>query len=222
MKKQTFLILFLFFFISGYSQSHVLQGVIHTLDSIPLIGAEVTVASTNNTYLTNIEGRFVVECNSTDKLKIKADGFYSQKVKVSNQLKFVAINLKIKQNSDFRKYNIGYGQTDEKNRTSAISGITYKDVDFTKYSNISEIIRDNFAGVQVINGEILIRGANSLNSSSAPLIVVDGVIYNETISLIPPREVKSIDIIKDASAAVYGSRGSNGVVIIEMLKGGEK
>lgn len=221
MKKQMVSIIFLFFFISGYSQSYVLQGVIHTLDSIPLIGAEVTVASTNNTYLTNIEGRFVVECNSADKLKIKADGFYTQKVKVSNQLKFVAINLKIKQNNDLRKYNIGYGQTDEKNRTSAISGITYKDVDFTKYSNISEIIRDNFAGVQVINGEILIRGANSLNSSNAPLIIVDGVIYNEELGLISPNEVKRIDIIKDASAAVYGSRGSNGVVIIEMLKGGE-
>lgn len=222
MKKQIILIFLLLLFYSGYSQSYVLQGVIHTLDSIPLIGAEVIVASTNNTYLTNLEGRFVVECNSTDKLKIKADGFYSKKVKVSNQLKFVAINLKIKESKNLHRYNIGYGQTDEKNKTSAISGITNQDIDFTKYSNISEIIRDNFAGVQVINGEILIRGSNSLNSSNAPLIIVDGVIYNEELSLISPIEVKSIDIIKDASAAVYGSRGSNGVVIIEMLKGGEK
>ena len=134
----------------------------------------------------------------------------------------MAINLKIKESENLHRYNIGYGQTDEKNKTSAISGITNQDIDFTKYSNISEIIRDNFAGVQVINGEILIRGSNSLNSSNAPLIIVDGVIYNEELSLISPIEVKSIDIIKDASAAVYGSRGSNGVVIIEMLKGGEK
>jgi TonB-dependent SusC/RagA subfamily outer membrane receptor len=76
--------------------------------------------------------------------------------------------------------------------------------------------------VQIVNGEIIIRGKNSLNSSSAALIVVDGVPsdYN-VLNSIPPVQVKSINVIKDGSSAIYGSRGANGVVLIETKKGGD-
>lgn len=211
------------FSVASYAQSNVIQGVVHAFDSIPLIGAEVIVNSTKQSYFTNSAGQFMVECNPNDQLKIKAEGFYSQNVKISGNVRIVAVNLKLKSATAQRKYNIGYGNVSERDNSGAITSVNYKDIDFTKYVNIYDVIRDNFAGVQVVNNEIVIRGTNSLLSSNEALIIVDGIITDgEMLNSISPIEVKSIDIIKDAgSAAVYGSRGSNGVVIIELLKGGE-
>jgi TonB-dependent SusC/RagA subfamily outer membrane receptor len=85
-----------------------------------------------------------------------------------------------------------------------------------------DLIRGRFAGVQVVNGEIIIRGVNSINSSSAALIVLDGVTVNSSVlNTIPPVQVKNISIIKDGSAAIYGSRGSNGVVLIDTKRGND-
>jgi len=86
-----------------------------------------------------------------------------------------------------------------------------------------DLIRDHVAGVQVINGEIVIRGTKSFYGSSEALIVVDGVITDRrTLDMISPVDVKSVDVIKDGASAVYGSRGANGVIIIETKKGGEE
>ena len=92
-----------------------------------------------------------------------------------------------------------------------------------KYSDIYDLIRDQVAGAQIKNGEIIIRGDRSFQGSSAALIVVDGVIWDsEALRTLSPIQVKSIDAIKDGSAAVYGSRGANGVILIETIKGGEE
>jgi TonB-dependent SusC/RagA subfamily outer membrane receptor len=97
-----------------------------------------------------------------------------------------------------------------------------EDADFSQYSNIYDLIKGRFAGVQITNGEIIIRGVNSINSSSAALIVVDGVpVDGSVLNSIPPVQVKSINVIKDGSAAIYGSRGGNGVVIIETRRGND-
>ncbi len=94
---------------------------------------------------------------------------------------------------------------------------------FTKYSDIYDLIRGQLAGAQVTNGEIIFRGDKSFQGSSAALIVVDGVIWDsETLSTLSPIQVKSIDAIKDGGSAVYGSRGANGVILIETIKGGEE
>jgi TonB-dependent SusC/RagA subfamily outer membrane receptor len=83
-----------------------------------------------------------------------------------------------------------------------------------------DLIKGRFAGVQVANGQIIIRGVNSINSSTAALIILDGVpVDGSALNSIPPVQVKSINVIKDGSAAIYGSRGANGVVVIE-TKGG--
>jgi TonB-dependent SusC/RagA subfamily outer membrane receptor len=103
-----------------------------------------------------------------------------------------------------------------------VAALNNNDFDYTRYDNIYEIIQSSFSGVQVINGEIIIRGTSSFNSSSAALIVVDGVISEPSIlSTIRPIDVKNISVIKDGSTAVYGSRGANGVVIIDTKRGGD-
>lgn len=207
-----------------FAQDHMIQGIVHTLDRIPLIGAGIEVKSTGQSVYTDSLGKFIAFCEPKDKLKISAGGFYNQNVKVSENTKLVAVNLKMKPGEKEQEYAIGYGYVSEENRTNAISGVnTTDDYSFTKYTNIYDMIRGQLAGVQVTNGEIIIRGTNSFQGSSAALIVVDGIIVDgEYLNTLSPMEVKRIDVIKDGGSAVYGSRGANGVVLIETRKGGDE
>lgn len=217
---------FLFLIIFGMSltteaQKRFVQGVVHTFDSIPLEGVQVEVKSTGQTYLTNEQGIFLVECEPKDKLKLKAEGFYGRSVKIDENLKFVAVNLKLKSGDEPVDYLVGYEKIKDSDNTGAVAGISYKDIDFTKYRDVQEIIQNNFAGVQVTDGQIVIRGTNTLIGDSSPLVVIDGVISNSGINSVHPLDVKWINILKDGTAAVYGSRGANGVILIETKKGGE-
>jgi len=204
------------------AQDRVIHGVVTTFDSIPLIDAEIQVRSTNQTVLTDTLGRFSVAVNSKDRLKVSANGFFNQKVKLEEKTKVVAVNLKLKPGDKNREYAIGYGHVSDRDKLNALASLNSNDMDFSQYSNIYELIKGRFAGVQVVNGEIIIRGINSINSSSAALIVVDGVpVDGSALSSIPPIQVKSINVIKDGSSAIYGSRGANGVVLIETKRGND-
>lgn len=217
-------ILALIFFVlvhnSGFGQNHIIHGMVHTLDSIPLIGAKITVKSTKQSVLTDSLGRFVIVCNADDKMVIRANGFYNQSVKVTEKIKFAAVNLKIKPGKQQREYAIGYGSVTEKEKSGAVDNLAENDRIFSRYNNVVELIRDNFSGVQVVEGEIIIRGSSTFQGSDAALIVIDGVISdNDILNILSPIQIKSIDIIKDGGTAVYGSRGANGVVLIETKKG---
>lgn len=208
------------FFSTTNAQEKIIHGVVTTFDSIPLIDAEVQVRSTKQTVLTDTLGRFSVAVNPGDRLKVSATGFFNQKVKLEEKTKVVAVNLKLKPGDKNREYAIGYGHVSDRDKLNALASLNSNDMDFSQYSNIYELIKGRFAGVQVVNGEIIIRGINSINSSSAALIVVDGVpVDGSALSSIPPVQVKSINVIKDGSSAIYGSRGANGVVLIETKRG---
>ena len=223
--KRICIILF-FIYVSDllFAQDHIIQGVVHTLDRIPLIGAEIKVKSTKQSFLTDSLGTFVISCNSEDKLKVMARGFYTQNVKVNKDIKLVAVNLKFKPGEKQQEYDIGYGYVSDKDKTSAVAGFNMNKNTYSKYRDMYDLIRGQLPGVQVTNGEIIIRGgSNSFQGSSAALIVVDGVISeSDILNTIKPIQVKSINVIKDGSSAIYGSRGANGVIIIETLKGGDE
>lgn len=204
------------------AQERIIHGTVTTFDSIAVIGATVEAKSTKQEVLTDSLGNFSIPVNKEDKLKVSAHGFYKQNVKLTGNIKFAAINLKLKPGEASREHAIGYGHVADANKLNAVSSLNKNDLDFSQYSNIYELIKGRFAGVQVSNGEIIIRGINSINSSSAALIIVDGVPMDASaLSSIPPIQVKSINVIKDGSSAIYGSRGANGVVIIETKRGGE-
>lgn len=204
------------------AQDHVIQGIVHTLDSVPLTGVEIYVRSTKQSFYTDSTGRFTIMCEPVDKLKIQARGFFTQTLKVKSNIKLLAVNLKPKPENKQRMYSIGFGNVTEADRSNAVSSLNDNDTDFTKYNNMYDLIRANFSGVQVRNGEILIRGASSFNSSSTPLVIVDGAVSDYSIlDVLSPLQIKKIDIIKDGTTAVYGSRGANGVILIETKKGGE-
>lgn len=215
-------IIFLFLSLIAGSQERVIHGIVTTFDSIPLINAEVKILSSKQKILTDTLGRFSASIKETDKLKVSANGFHNQKVELNEKIKFAAVNLKLKPGEKAREYAIGYGHVTDSERLNSLASLNKDDLDFSQYSNIFELIRGRFAGVQVINDEIIIRGQSSINLSSAALIVLDGIIIDSrTLHGVSPVQVKSVNIIKDGSSAIYGSRGANGVVIIETRKGND-
>lgn len=115
--------------------------------------------------------------------------------------------------------DIGYGTTKKKNLTTDVGYIDAQDDANASYTNIYDMLRGKVPGVQVTGNKITIRGINSINSSTDPLFVVDGVVVN-SIDHINPRQVKSITVLKGSDAAIYGSRGAGGVIMITMVGAG--
>lgn len=205
------------------AQDKILGGRVFTFDSIPLIGANVMVKSSKQGVITDTLGNFYISCNPDDVLIVSANGFAKEKVKLNPKIKLVVVNLKLKPGEKNREIAIGYGHVKDADKLNAVANLNDNDLDFSMYSNMYELIRGRFGGVQIVNGEIIIRGVNSINSSSAALIVLDGVpVSSSVLNSIPPIQVKNISIIKDSSAAIYGSRGSNGVVLIETKRGSDR
>lgn len=205
----------------GSAQERYIQGIVTTFDSITIVGADVFVKSSKEVVKTDTLGHFKVKVAPKDKIKISAKGFQGRTVKLEENTKIVAVNLNLKPGDKAREYAIGYGYVKDGERLNALAQMTNEDVDFSQYTNMYDLLRGRFAGVQVqSNGEIIIRGINSINMSSAALIIVDGMQVDNTIlNTLVPAQVKSVNIIKDGSSAIYGARGANGVVIIETKKG---
>ena len=222
--KKTGIILFLVFVSNlNYSQEHFVQGFVHAFENVPLIGVDIKVKSTKQTVKTDSSGHFIASCYAEDKLIIRARGFQSQKVKIADNTKIVAVNLKLKPGDQSLENAIGYGYISDKDKTTAVNTVKPDYTSYTRYSNMYDLLISQFAGVQITNGEIIIRGPSSFQGSSAALIVVDGVISDtDILRTISPIDVKSISVIKDGSSAIYGSRGANGVLIIETRKGGDE
>ena len=221
MKKLVFQIIISSIFIisSTFSlsgQEKIIRGSITTFDTIPLIGASIKVKSTKKAVLSDTLGLFAVSCSPKDRLNVTANGFSDQKIKIDEETGYVTVNLKLKPSPKSGELAVAYGHIREEDRIDAMSHIDENDMDFSRYSNIYEIIRGRFPGVQVRGDEIIIRGVSSLYMSSAALLVVDGVVVDASFfKSIPTSDVASINILKGTDASMYGSRGANGVVIVE-------
>lgn len=210
-----------------FSQEKTLVGKITTFDSIPLNGVEIKVKSSGITVLSDSLGRFQAFCNNEDKLLVRANGFYDQKVKVDDGIRMIFVNLKLKKgdkNLDMAEnyVNIGYGTVSAKNLLSSVASLKQNEIDFSVYTNMYDLIQGQFAGVTVEGNKIVVRGAKTYygSESDAALLVVDGMIVSESdFASVSPLDVQSVDVIKDGSSSVYGSRGANGVVIVETKKG---
>ena len=114
--------------------------------------------------------------------------------------------------------NIGYGTVRKDDLTSAVSSLQVKDSEIQNYRDMYEYLEGRVAGVMVTpDRRIIIRGIGTINGSTDPLIMVDGYEVQD-LSVINPRDVKSVDILKDGSASIYGVRGANGVILITTKK----
>lgn len=202
--------------------------VIDAGNSEPLIGATVSVAGSKVNAVTDIDGRFTLTAIPADAtVNVNYVGYTPASVAVKGR---TAIEVKLVEDTKMldEVVVIGYGTMDKKELTSAISHVSEKD--FAKVTSIDPtmMIQGKVPGVSITNtgagdpnnqASIQIRGVSSRSAGLGPLIVIDGV-AGANLTNINPNDIASFDILKDgAAAAIYGTRGSNGVILITTKKG---
>ena len=204
------------------------QATGHVTDSQgPLIGATVMEKGTNNGTVTDFDGNFTLNVKQGATLVISYVGYESQEVKAGDN---VRVNLKEDGHVVNEVVVIGYGTQRREAVTGSVANIGGEKLNQIAASNAAEALQGRVAGVLMTQTsskpgaemQIRIRGQRSLSASNDPLIVLDGIPFMGQLSDINPADIKSLDILKDASAtAIYGSRGANGVIIITTVKGSQ-
>ncbi len=204
------------------------QATGHVEDSQgPLIGATVMEKGTNNGTVTDFDGNFSLNVQPGATLVISYVGYESMEVKAGD-------NVQVKMKEDGHVVNevvvIGYGTQRREAVTGSVANIGGEKLNQVAASNAAEALQGRIAGVLMTQTsskpgaemQIRIRGQRSLSADNDPLIVLDGIPFMGALSDINPADIKSMDILKDASAtAIYGSRGANGVIIITTVKGAQ-
>lgn len=208
-------------------KDRVITGRITDNNGEPIIGANVSIVGMSLGTITDVDGNFSLEVPENATLQISYIGYLSQRVSLKDQ-KHIHVEL-IEDTQDLEEIVvIGYGTQRKGDVTSAISSI--KSDNFIKgaVSDAGQLIQGKVAGLTITrpsgdptgNSQIMLRGITTLMSSTEPLILIDGVPGD--LNTVAPEDIESIDVLKDGSAAaIYGSRGSNGVIIISTknLKG---
>ena len=203
----------------------VVTGTVKTISGEPVIGASVIVLETNRGNVTGLEGDFSVEATPGQTLSVSFLGYNTQQIKVGSQTSFdITLTEDSKQISEVLV--VGYTPMRKSDFTGSIASVKASELSATT-PTVGQSLVGKVAGVEVHQTSgapgdgvtIRVRGVNSLSASSAPLYVIDGYPASEDV-FINPSDIESIDILKDAaSAAIYGSRGASGVVLITTKRG---
>ena len=221
-------VLFSLVTMSGYAQSKTVTGKIIDSTGEPVIGASVLVKGTTNGVISDIDGNFSIQGVANDAvLQISFVGYKAQDISVAGKTR---IDVTLVEDTEMldEVVVVGYGVQKKSDVTGALASVSSEELNTKPVSNAFEALQGKAAGVDITSsqrpgelGDIRIRGNRSLNASNSPLYVVDGVPLNSGgIETINPRDIESIDILKDASStAIYGSRGANGVILITTKRG---
>ena len=210
----------------GYAQTTVRGVVTSATDNEPLIGATVQVKGTGDGTITGFNGDYsLTNVGSGAVLVFSSIGFETQEIRVGNQ---TAINVVLKESSEVLDeiVVIGYGAVKKSDLTSSISTIKGEQITEATTGNAMDAIQGKINGVQVTSGggpgatpKVLIRGVMTVNGTD-PIYVVDGMPVGTNINFLNSNDIESMEVLKDASAAaIYGTRGSNGVILITTKKG---
>lgn len=201
------------------------SGHVTIMNKRPVAGAMIIVDNHNTEAITDKKGYY--------KIKIKGDSKIIGAVSVSGEIIESAINGQSEINLTYpnkvynvsrpeidiageEEVNIGYGTVKKKDLLTPVGRVNGAHSRYSSYTSIYDMLRTQ-PGVLVSGRRIIIQGISTFYGNTEPLYILDGMPVSN-IDGIPPRQVKSIDILKGASAAIYGSRGSNGVIIITMKK----
>lgn len=205
-----------------------ITGTVSDVDGSGLPGVSILVKGTQRGTTTDPNGKYKLDVPNGDAVLVFSFvGYLSQEVVVGNRTQ-LNISLKVDNKALDEVVVVGYGTAKKKDLTGAVSSVNIEDTRLQPNTNASQILRGTTAGVQVIDngrpgqaGTIRIRGINSISASTAPLIVLDGIIYaGGNLADINPNDIESIDVLKDASStAIYGSLAANGVIEITTKKG---
>jgi TonB-linked SusC/RagA family outer membrane protein len=201
-------------------------GVVKDANGQPLPGVTVLVKGTTIGTVTEIDGSYTLTVPEGAVLVFSFVGYIVKEINVGNQ-SVIDVTLKEDETSLDEVVVVGYGTVNRKDLTGSISSVGSKEIKDLAATRVDQALMGKVAGVQVlpVSGEpgappqIRIRGIGSISAGGGPLYVVDGFPM-ESIQTINPNDIESIDVLKDASAtAIYGSRGSNGVIIINTKRG---
>jgi len=214
---------------AGHENSIALiKGKVTDSKGQPLPGAIVKVKGTQKATAVDASGQFSIDAKSGDVLVITFVGFLPKEVTVSDSTSPLYIQLQDDNRAMQEVVVVGYGAVKKSDLTGSLSSVKSDDLNLGgTTANVGQAIQGKAAGVQVQQSSfapggginITIRGGNSINTSNAPLYVVDGFI-SDNGNVINPNDIEDIEVLKDASAtAIYGSRGGNGVVLITTKKG---
>jgi len=224
--------------LSVLAQSTFSGKVLDASNNQVMSGVSVTVDGTQNGTFTDSDGVFTLKnVKSGDAVSFSFLGYKTETITYSNQQN-ITVSLQQEGQDIEEVVVIGYGKVKKKDATGAVTQISSKDFNKGATPTVENLLNGRVAGLQINTGggpasgsAIRIRGGASINASNDPLIVVDGLpISNETpagsrnfLATLDPNSIESISVLKDASAtAIYGSRASNGVIIITTKKGGKK
>jgi len=220
--KPAMVILAIVIYFNSGAQERMVKGIVTTFDSIAVNGATIKVNSTKQTVFSDSLGNFTVQCEKKDKLKVSAAGFFNQTVKLEEKTKFAAINLRLKAGSKNLELASAFTNVNDRDKLNALASRSSNELDLSMYRNFFEAIQGKFPGVQVQGTDLIVRGVGSINGPRPALVVLDGVVVSgATLNAINPETIKRINVIKDGSSAIYGSRGAFGVVEITTKSGGE-
>ncbi len=224
-----------------FAQSKNIQGTVRNEEGKPLPFVTVSVKGTNQGAITNQDGAFNLEAEPSDSLKVSFVGMQTQIVPVGNNTNFDIV-LKPTSTSLDEVVVVAYGTKRKRDIISSVSSVSAEEIENTPTSSFENALQGKTPGVVMSSGaragnvnSIRIRGTSSLSASSQPLFVIDGVPQTDYImgytgdnaqmsplSALNPNDIESIQVLKDASAsALYGSRASNGVVLITTKRGKE-
>ncbi len=204
------------------AQPKTVKGVVTAFDSIAIVGATIKAKGTKEVAKTDSMGNFSILSEQEDRLRITAKGFYNERIKLKSKTKFVAVNMKLKPGDRNLEYAFSLTKESDRDVLSSLATKTNEDLDFSMYENMFEAIQGRFPGVMVSNGQIVIRGNNTISGPSPALIVVDGMPTDQSrLNAINPVTVKRINVIKDGTSAIYGAKGANGVIEITTKSGAE-
>ncbi|MDH6342400.1 TonB-linked SusC/RagA family outer membrane protein [Parabacteroides sp. PFB2-12] len=212
----------------AFAQGRSITGVVLDDLSEPVIGANVSVQGTTNGTITDMDGKFTLSGVADNALlNISYIGYITQTIPVAGKSNF---NITLKE--DLLTLDevvvVGYGVQRKSDVTGALVRVDSEALNVKPVSNAFEALQGKAAGVDITSserpgtlGSVRIRGNRSLTATNSPLYVVDGVPLNSGgIETINPRDIESIDILKDASStAIYGSRGANGVILVTTRRG---
>ena len=226
-KRLTMILASLFlFFGMAFAQTQVSGTVVSQDDNEPIVGATVQVVGSNVGVATDMNGKFSLRMpEGKTMLRISYVGM--EPIEVSARP-----NMRILLTSDKQALDevivVAYGSAKKSSFTGSAANVNSKDMELRPVASATKALEGNVSGVQVTSGSgqpgsspnIRIRGFGSINASSAPLYVVDGIPYDGNLASINPADIESMTVLKDASAgALYGARGANGVVMITTKQG---
>lgn len=233
-RKFFFLMVGLLFSVGLNAQTITVSGVVSDPSGEPLIGASILAQGTTVGTSTNIDGEYTINVAPDATLVVSYVGYDTQNVPVDGR---TSINVTMQENSVMLNevVAIGYGTVKKSDVTGSVAVIKPDEIEAGLATSVQDMLVGQTPGVVVTQaggpeggGTIRIRGGSSLNASNDPLIVVDGVPLSNagmgglgnSLGMISPENIESMTILKDASAtAIYGSRASNGVIIITTKKG---